>query len=76
MNGKTVQAISNSSQGLMGKAGKDIPVHHTIHHWTINDAQNLGPFEMQFLKPTSLISLNIDLTFNINDSTKLLEMLQ
>eukprot|EP00347_Sterkiella_histriomuscorum_P017580 403348792 len=76
MNGKTVLALSNSTNGLLTNNGANKSVHQTNHVWTINDTSNIGPLEMQFQKPTSLISLNIDLTFNVNDSAQLLELLQ
>ena len=36
----------------------------------------MGAFELQFEKPTSLVSLNIDITFDCTDSAKLLSSLK
>ena len=51
----------------------------SIHTWR-NDSRGheteIGAFEMKFEKPTSLVSLNIDLTFECSDSRKLLHCLQ
>ena len=51
----------------------------SIHTWR-NDSSTpqseIGPFEVKFEKPTSLVSLNLDLTFECQSTEKLIQSLK
>lgn len=77
MTGKAVLAHSNA-QTMQGEevirdAGGKKQLY-TKHHWIIDTPSQEGQsLDLEFERPTSLIALNIELTFNCRDSTKLLE---
>ena len=78
MKGQVACARSNSNyqSGFSANSQKSL---YSIHTWR-NDARShnneVGAFELQFEKPTSLVSLNIDITFDCIDSAKLLSSLK
>lgn len=78
MKGKIAKAVSNANYQSLGDQKSDYPLS-SIHTWR-NDAREqqdiVGAFEMKFEKPTSLVSLSMDITFACNDTDKLLKGLQ
>ena len=78
MKGKIAKAVSNANYQSLGDQKSDYPLS-SIHTWR-NDAREqkdiVGAFEMKFEKPTSLVSLSMDITFACNDTEKLLKGLQ
>ena len=76
MSGKAVRALSNAhSMTSIDSGDASSKQMFTKHHWIVNENGKSTPIELEFERPTSLISLNIELTFNCKDSTKLLEKL-
>ena len=74
MKGKVAKAHSNASyqSGCESKNPSDLCSIHTWRNDYRSHEREVGAFEMRFAKPTSLVSLNIDLTFECQDSRKLL----
>lgn len=68
MSGKAVRALSNAHT-MMGLDSQDASGRQmfTKHHWIMNEKDIDLPIELEFEQPTSLISLNIELTFNCKD---------
>lgn len=77
MKGKVAKSVSNASYQSAGGLVEDYPLN-SIHTWR-NDSRStkgiVGAFEMKFDKPTSLVSLNMDITFECGDSRRLVESL-
>ena len=48
-------------------------IYFTKHHWVVNKKEDCSPIELQFEHPTSLISLNIEMTFNCKDINTLID---
>jgi hypothetical protein len=69
MSGKAIQATSNAFTTSLRDVSS-LPPHcktlHSRHHWNIQGST--GPLEVEFERPTSLIALNIELTFNCRDN--------
>lgn len=70
MSGKAVRALSNAhfdeDRDFSEASNKEL---FTKHHWNIESASILSkPLELEFERPTSLIALNIELTFNCKDT--------
>ena len=77
MKGSVARASSNASY----RTGASSNSQHlnTIHTWRNDSGRHestVGTFEMKFEKPTSLVSLNIDIAFDCSDSAKLLHCLK
>jgi hypothetical protein len=71
MKGAVIGASSNATQQSNPVHSKAGTVIFTKHHWV----DSTEPLQMQFELPTSLISLNIELTFNCLNHTLLVETL-
>ena len=78
MKGQVAKAKSNANYQSGSEPSLNQGQMPTIHTWR-NDRRShdreVGAFEMKFDKPTSLVSLNIDFTFECQDSSKLLHSL-
>ena len=76
MSGKAVLALSNASVMLGSEISEASHKKlYTKHHWNIDNLQGRQDdktFDIEFEVPTSLLSLNIELTFNCKDHNKLL----
>mmetsp|Transcript_9033 Transcript_9033/g.8489 ORF Transcript_9033/g.8489 Transcript_9033/m.8489 type:complete len:80 (-) Transcript_9033:5634-5873(-) len=75
MNGKGIPSESNASTKL-NPVGNELHKgtrSYTKHHWIKEEGVgSIGPLEIKFDYPTSLISLNVDLYFQ-NKEPKLLQ---
>lgn len=70
MSGKAIRAASNAFTASLGK--EDYLSERSLrtkHHWNVEDGETV-PLELEFERPTSLIALNIELTFNCKVSTQ------
>lgn len=78
MSGKAIRARSNAhTLQALDKSDNAMSRNlFTKNHWIINKDNYNSPIELEFERPTSLIALNIELTFNCKDSNKLIEQLQ
>ena len=77
MQGAIAPASSNANfkSGQIGEACQSLFAKHT---WTCESKQtqtSVGPMEIKFERPISLVSLNIDLNFETVDSEQLLKQL-
>lgn len=78
MRGQVAKARSNANyqSGIEPSANNcGLPTIHTWRNDKRSHDREVGAFEMKFDKPTSLVSLNIDITFECQDSSKLLHSL-
>ena len=77
MKGKVALAKSNANyqSGSKSALQSDLCSIHTWRNDERRHEREVGAFEMKFEKPTSLVSLNIDLTFECQDTRKLLHSL-
>ena len=77
MSGKAVKAFSNAQCQMSSNRNDALnsgKLLFTKHHWIANGSGDLDQaFEIDFERPTSLIALNIELTFNCTDSKQLLD---
>ena len=73
MKGKVAKASSNANYQ---SGGNELCSIHTWRNDKRSHENEVGTFEMRFEKPTSLVSLNIDITFECSDSRKLLHGLK
>lgn len=78
MSGKAVRAMSNANNMMNAdfseSLNKDL---FTKHHWDVAEGQkDLEPLLLEFERATSLISLNIEISFNCKDTQSLLEQLK
>lgn len=71
MKGSVAVASSNATT-QQGRVDQDLFVKHT---WKANSTEEVGPIEIKFANPTSLVSLNLDLNFTCQDTEKLIECL-
>ena len=75
MRGKVANSCSNANYQT-GQVGSDVNSNlRSIHTWRNDSSQlknEIGPFEVKFDKPTSLVSLNLDLTFECQSTDKLI----
>jgi hypothetical protein len=71
MKGTPIGASSNATQQSNPVHSKTGAVLFTKHHWV----DTTGPLQIEFKRPTSLISLNIELTFNCLDHALLVQTL-
>jgi hypothetical protein len=78
MNGKSVLAFSNANimQGEEKLGLSNNKRMYTKHHWIIDQDNVASKLELEFDNPTSLIALNVELTFNCRDSSLLLDSLK
>ena len=78
MKGQVACARSNSNYQSVHTANsqKRFCSIHTWRNDTRSHKNEIGAFELQFEKPISLVSLNIDITFDCTDSEKLLSSLK
>ena len=78
MNGKSVLAFSNANimQGEEKLGLSNNKRMYTKHHWIIDQDNVASKLELEFDNPTSLIALNVELTFNCRDSNLLLDSLK
>lgn len=79
MNGIAIGAYSNAHSMVSNVSEKNHSgsQYFTKHHWVVPENQpQVGPLEMQFEYPTSLISLNIEMTFSCNDTKALVDRLK
>lgn len=77
MSGKAVLALSNATK-MLGPELSDSNGQqqlYTKHHWIL-DNKVASPLEIEFEHPTSLISLNLELTFACKDSASYFEWLK
>ena len=49
---------------------------YTKHHWIIDQENAASKLELEFENPTSLIALNVELTFNCRDANRLLDSIK
>lgn len=72
MKGKAVSARSNAHapRGQVTGSSSSQPLYRR-HNWLANGEEEFGPMQMKFETSTSLISLNIDLTFSCTDAAGL-----
>lgn len=77
MKGKVAIAKSNATyqSGCKSACQNDLSSIHTWRNDQRSHEREVGAFEMRFEKPTSLVSLNIDVTFECQDTRKLLHSL-
>jgi hypothetical protein len=79
MRGKVANSCSNANYQV-GPVGSDSHSSlRSIHTWRNDSSQpqaELGPFEVKFEKPTSLVSLNLDLAFECQSTEKLVQSLK
>jgi hypothetical protein len=77
MSGKAVRALSNANNMMNADfsetLGKDL---YTKHHWDIKGGKDIAPLMIEFERPTSLISLNVELSFTCRDTPLLVEQLK
>ena len=78
MKGKVAKASSNANyQSVSDRQSQgDLSSIHTWRNDSRSHENEVGVFEMKFEKPTSLVSLNIDISFECSDSAKLLDFLK
>lgn len=76
MSGKAVKALSNAQSVMSCDSGDALnsKKYFTKHHWILNQDPT-SPIEIEFERPTSLISLNIELTFNCKDTKQFIDKL-
>ena len=62
MRGQVTSSQSNANYQV-GDTASNLKTIHTWRSDSTYPANEIGPFEIRFEKPTSLVSLNLDLTF-------------
>ncbi len=79
MRGKIAKATSNANYQSASDRSSPAAALSSIHTWRNDSRQQkdvVGSFEMKFEKPTSLVSLSMDVTFECANTDKLLAGLQ
>ena len=77
MQGAIAPATSNASfkSGQVGKSSQNLFANHTWLCDGQGPQSEVGPMEIKFERPISLVSLNIDLTFETVDSAHFLKQI-
>lgn len=74
MKGKIAKAASNAT--FQSISGGDLSEIHLWRNDERSHESSIQAFEMKFEKPTSLVSLNLDITFECTDSKKLIHCIK